>query len=485
MTSRFRLVPLAGLLALAGCGDAFNAGPLAYTESARMTSELELGSKPKLQEAVRTALAGLYGDDPRRIKVPEGTGLALGGRRLASWVEEGAGEQARLLPLKVTRLDPDTWSTLTNEETGEPAVERALGGYSLYRQHCLHCHGITGDGAGPTAEFLYPRPRDYRKGVFKFTSTTTGAKPTRLDLRKTLLNGLAGTSMPAFEALMSPQEIEQVIDYVIFLSLRGETELGLIEEALIADEDAPEPIPADIVQDVARSVINKWTMAEGQVVGPPVRRVASTRDSIERGREMFLGRTPQKLECAGCHGALAQGNGPSFIDRGIFNKVITGGDGMGLTHWDTDQARLLVEEAIGERYEELAFEAEGHHHSLQGEAAKFKESQHLEPFESYLKKNMAVWKDGSFDDWGQPIRPANLNLGMYKGGRRPIDIYWRIAKGINGAKMPGHFPAVQPDQIWDLVNFVLALPYDPELLLTPGEPAAPGMMPPTPAVARR
>ena len=32
----------------------------------------------------------------------------------------------------------------------------------LYRQHCAHCHGVTGDGAGATAAFLNPYPRDYR-----------------------------------------------------------------------------------------------------------------------------------------------------------------------------------------------------------------------------------------------------------------------------------------------------------------------------------
>ena len=40
----------------------------------------------------------------------------------------------------------------------------------LYRQHCAHCHGITGDGAGPTAAYLNPYPRDYRMGIFKFKS---------------------------------------------------------------------------------------------------------------------------------------------------------------------------------------------------------------------------------------------------------------------------------------------------------------------------
>ena len=26
----------------------------------------------------------------------------------------------------------------------------------LYREHCAHCHGVTGDGMGPTAAFLNP-----------------------------------------------------------------------------------------------------------------------------------------------------------------------------------------------------------------------------------------------------------------------------------------------------------------------------------------
>ena len=36
------------------------------------------------------------------------------------------------------------------------------GGTGLFRRHCAHCHGVTGDGAGPTAAFLNPYPRDYR-----------------------------------------------------------------------------------------------------------------------------------------------------------------------------------------------------------------------------------------------------------------------------------------------------------------------------------
>ena len=89
-----------------------------------------------------------------------------------------------------------------------------------------------------------------------------------------------------------------------------------------------------------------------------------------------------------------------------------------------------------------------------------------------------LWTGGSLDEWLNPLRPANINNGpstVYKGGRRPLDIYWRIAKGINGAKMPAHYPQLKPEEIWDLVNFVLAMPTNPDLL----DDAAEGAPPPT------
>ena len=65
----------------------------------------------------------------------------------------------------------------------------------LYRQHCVHCHGINGDGAGPTASFLTPYPRDYRKGIYKFKSTQRGNRPTTADLERTLRQGIPGTAI--------------------------------------------------------------------------------------------------------------------------------------------------------------------------------------------------------------------------------------------------------------------------------------------------
>ncbi len=425
-------------LSLTGCSDAFNAGPLEYVETEALTKEVKgkanLAKSPILREKVRKALKRLYGDSPQHIKVPAGSGLPLGGLYLASYLQEGEGAQAQY-----RRLYEDKGAdSPTRFASGEfPTAKPQAGGYALYRRNCLHCHGVSGAGDGPTAPFLYPSPRDYRKGIFKFTSTPSGKPPHRSDLRRTISFGLHGTSMPAFHSLMEPAEIEQVIDYVMFLSMRGETEGLLIEEAFTSDEKDPNAVSDEIVNDLVKNgVFAKWKLAQTQMVNPPSPRTPPSRESILRGRNLFLGRTTEKLECAGCHGQLAMGDGPSFVNQDLFYEVVFGGNPS-----------------------ERGARLEAHLASLpKDEAEKLK----------------TLW-DAKPDDWGNQLRPANLNRGIYKGGRRPLDIFWRIAKGINGAQMPAHYPSPLDDKkVWDLVNFVLTLPYEPELLRdAPPAPAAP------------
>jgi hypothetical protein len=58
------------------------------------------------------------------------------------------------------------------------------------------------------------------------------------------------------------------------------------------------------------------------------------------------------------------------------------------------------------------------------------------------------------------IVPRNLRHGVYRGGRRPLDLYYRIYAGINGAPMPAAKGAVSPEDIWHIVNYVRSLPYE-------------------------
>ena len=75
------------------------------------------------------------------------------------------------------------------------------------------------------------------------------------------------------------------------------------------------------------------------------------------------------------------------------------------------------------------------------------------------------------------IMPRNLRLGTYRGGRRPLDIYRRVFSGIYGSPMPAQGAAegiagdevaddaaggsISRQEIWDVVNYVLSLPYEP------------------------
>jgi mono/diheme cytochrome c family protein len=448
-------------LTMTGCSDAWNAGPMQYVESESLTKDVgktNLFGKPVLQDKVRAALVGLFGDSPQHIKVPVGSGLPAGGLYLGNLLQEGVGPDAKTYTIYHAR---SVSSAMKVEASEIGDARRQEGGYAIYRKNCLHCHGVSGAGDGPTAPFLYPLPRDYRKGIFKFTSTASGAKPDRSDLRRTIKNGLHGTSMPAFDALLVESEIEQVIDYVIFLSMRGETELALIEEASISDEKDANALSDEIAKDVANNIFRKWKLAESQVFNPPTPRTPSSRESILRGRDLFLGKTTEKLECAGCHGPLARGDGPSFVSQDIFNEVVFGGNPS------ERQARL---DAYTKQAEELKKEQKAATDKGDNELAAS-----LGEEAEKLVKIRVLW-DQKPDDWGNPLRPANLNRGVYKGGRRPIDIFWRVAKGINGAQMPAHYPSpLNEAKVWDVVNFVLALPYEPKLLKD--VPAAPATGP--------
>ena len=110
---------------------------------------------------------------------------------------ELARKWAELLAETAPEARGDEFKTAARElfETWYPSLSDSA---EFYRQQCLHCHGAEGGGNGPTADFLDPRPRDYRKGVFKFTPLRNKAVPRRQDLYSILDEGVTGTAMPSF-----------------------------------------------------------------------------------------------------------------------------------------------------------------------------------------------------------------------------------------------------------------------------------------------
>ena len=65
-------------------------------------------------------------------------------------------------------------------------------GRNIFLHMCVYCHGEDGNGGGTATDYLYPWPRDFRKGIFKFRSTPTGTLPKDEDLYRTIINGVPG-----------------------------------------------------------------------------------------------------------------------------------------------------------------------------------------------------------------------------------------------------------------------------------------------------
>jgi len=276
--------------------------------------------------------------------------------------------------------------------------------FGLFRKHCVHCHGITGDGAGPTAAFLNPYPRDFRLGVFKFTSTAAGMKPTHADLKRTLVDGLMGTAMPSF-ALLPDHEVEALVEYVKYLAIRGQSETFIN----LAIEDESVPTDRAGLSELVSGVATMWTEADGAVIVPgqenlPPFNAADDREaylaSVERGRQLF--RDAKTANCIKCHGPNGLGDGGGDDLHDDWNKI--------KADWKKINTDGRIEDAFALPIQEL--------------------------------------------------RPRNLRLGIYRGGQRPVDIYRRIHAGIKGTPMPAAGNVLKPEQIWDVVNYVKQLPYE-------------------------
>jgi len=80
-------------------------------------------------------------------------------------------------------------------------------GQSLYLVNCVECHGITGDGNGPRAYFIFPKPRN-------FSDPATQRILNLPRLYSGIANGVIGREMPAWDKVFSEQDIADVAAFV-------------------------------------------------------------------------------------------------------------------------------------------------------------------------------------------------------------------------------------------------------------------------------
>jgi len=142
----------------------------------------------------------------------------------------------------------------------------ANAGKAVYQLKCVGCHGEKGDGKGPAAELLVPQPRDFTSGIYKIR-TTAGKAPSDQDLFKVITDGMPGTSMPSW-AVLPEKERWNLVAYI---------------KAFAADKFKEAPKKLELPKEVASSA-----------------------ESIKRGKEMF-----EAIECNKCHGTDGRADGPS------------------------------------------------------------------------------------------------------------------------------------------------------------------------------
>ncbi len=89
-------------------------------------------------------------------------------------------------------------------------------GSAFYLANCATCHGARGDGAGPRAYFINPKPRNFVEAASK-------ARYNRVALYAAVSAGRLGSEMPAWDKVASPQQIADVSEYVFQTFIRPKT----------------------------------------------------------------------------------------------------------------------------------------------------------------------------------------------------------------------------------------------------------------------
>ena len=126
-------------------------------------------------------------------------------------------------PTKTEESDASTTAAVTDSVTAFVSE-----GARIYQAQCALCHGESGDGKG-IVELDRPA-RSFLQGAFSFGNTIAA-------VTRTVTNGIGGTPMPGFGAVLTEAEISAVADYVI--SLGPEQDIPLESATILQVVDRP------------------------------------------------------------------------------------------------------------------------------------------------------------------------------------------------------------------------------------------------------
>lgn len=124
-------------------------------------------------------------------------------------IPSGAGIQTRVLMIGLLVGALSVTSTMLR-----PGAASAQEGQEVYGRWCAACHGVNGDGQGPGAGHMLPRPRDFTTGLYQVRTTASGELPTDADIMRVINDGIPGTTMPGWGDVLSQQERDALVVYL-------------------------------------------------------------------------------------------------------------------------------------------------------------------------------------------------------------------------------------------------------------------------------
>ncbi|TWU04602.1 cytochrome c [Stieleria varia] len=389
--------------------------------------------------------------------------------------------------------DPDL-SEVVSMDNLQMAAGPESEGHGLYRQHCATCHGVTGNGRGETAAIITPYPRDYRMGTFKFKSTKRGSKPTREDLARAIREGIDGTAMKKIPELDEPK-IQALVDYVIYLSIRGELERAMIDDAVneldLADGDRI--LDTQYAESMTQAKSKELTEAldSPERDDPELDEIYDIVEDEEKGVDALTADQRKKYEAEkklrefeNYEESLA------IINEDLLAPIVE--------DWlDAEDDVVEVPEKpegipVADNYEQFVEMQQGD--QAEALAASIKRGQEIfvgkiaSCSKCHGEKGRGDGQKDDFDDWTKDwtVRaglkpteydslvpliargalppknalPRDFAAGVYRGGESAEDLYRRITQGIEGTPMPaatfvpGQFEEVD---VWHLINFIRSL----------------------------
>ena len=166
----------------------------------------------------------------------------------------------------------------TSDMPAMPTAQDIEAGKRVYFTKCVWCHGVDGAGDGPSADRLWPRPRNFNQGTFKIRHTASGELPLPLtDLFQTVTHGLPGSAMPSWEGILTEEQRRQAIAFVT---------AQLVKDRKFDDKDT-----------------ETFTVLQLDSLKP----IPPSKESLEKGAQLLVDK-----KCIECHGVDGRGDGNAF-----------------------------------------------------------------------------------------------------------------------------------------------------------------------------